>query len=534
MNKSVATAAVLITLLWGCSQTPNNVSLNINQGQCVTGSFPGYESTASISQAFPLNALMPAQSPYCAAVTITNNNSGQNANNIQVNSNGLQVGYVVGGTAYSRSMIDFNAAGISQSNFNAVQLLGNIALFDPNNCVTTQGAKVQTLNTNGGSCTFYVEIIQEQFPVGVYPVTLTLNYTNRNTNYSVAAILNQRVNMYIGNNVNPTIGITNAGTTKPTANSLISADSPESFAVNATTRDIFGNVYTGDVFGNVYQYIGTSLSSWNLLGAGSLPINAVTSMASDNAGNVYIAFSSGQIYELQYQYATAKYSVILLGTLPISLPVSIQVINNQSAEYILSAAAGNSVYQCSLNPAAANPSCIFGQGIVAPYQDNINQMIITTSPTIATYSGVWLFNGSSSIGGWESVPNLAYSGLPLGVTAIAYLNSQSPIYYAGVGQAGSANPSIYSESGNVQFTPLLSPSSQAFLSGNVVNQIVLDSGQGIFVGGAGLSSTDYANQTAVAYLASPVLNLSTVPWTPISGINGSVKTMNTASQLTPY
>ena len=69
-------------LLVGCgSSTPNNVSLTVQQGQCVTGPFPGYEATVTATNlvAFPMNANLPAQSPYCTALTITNNNSGKNA-----------------------------------------------------------------------------------------------------------------------------------------------------------------------------------------------------------------------------------------------------------------------------------------------------------------------------------------------------------------------------------------------------------------------------------------------------------------------
>ena len=31
-------------ILMGCAQTPNNVTLTVNQGQCVTSAYPGYES----------------------------------------------------------------------------------------------------------------------------------------------------------------------------------------------------------------------------------------------------------------------------------------------------------------------------------------------------------------------------------------------------------------------------------------------------------------------------------------------------------
>ena len=82
--------ALVVGVLGACSPTPNNVTLTLTPSSCVTGAYPGYEAAAtSYSNAFPLNATMPANAPYCMAVTLTNNNTGTNANNVQVFQGGL-------------------------------------------------------------------------------------------------------------------------------------------------------------------------------------------------------------------------------------------------------------------------------------------------------------------------------------------------------------------------------------------------------------------------------------------------------------
>ena len=517
-------------LLIGCAQTPNNVSLTVAQGQCVTSLYPGYESQATLySAAFPMNGSLPGTSPYCAAVTITNNNSGQNANNIQIYQSGLYVSYPslangVGVTS-ATSMVDFNAAGIPQSSFAYTQQqLFNLNLFDPKNCVTTQGANVQTLNANGGSCTFYLQLSGESMPIGVYPISLTLNYTNGNTNYSVATNINQRANLYLGGTFSSNIAITNAGTTSPTANSTISANSPEQYAVTSLTRDPFGMIYSGDILGNVYKYNGATASSWTAIsGLPSVGQSPIAALTTDNSANLYVVNNAGQVSQV-----TPSLAVNSLGSIPVTVdhpPTSMQVFSGSS----LLISAGNDVYACNLMSISAN-SCGSTPFAPAPNGESINQMIATNTLTIATTQNVYQYSGA----GWIPIA----SGL-LGndIQSIAqFINSSTGLttWYAGITQTESTNSSIYSETNGAAFAPLLS-SSSAIVSGGV-SQVVTDAAQGVFVSGLALSSSDFSGQTYLAYTASKYLGvLPATPWAAISGIGGgAVLTLQTASQLTSY
>ncbi len=518
-------------LLIGCAQTPNNVSLTVAQGQCVTGAYPGYESQATLySAAFPMNGSLPGTSPYCAAVTITNNNSGQNANNIQIYQSGLYVSFPSlangAGVTSATSMVDFNAAGIPQSSFAYTQQqLFNLSLFDPKNCVTTQGANVQTLNANGGSCTFYLQLSGESMPIGVYPISLTLNYTNGNTNYSVATNINQRANLYLGGIFSSNIAITNAGTTSPTANSIISASSPEQYGVTSLTRDPYGMVYSGDILGNVYKYNGATASSWTAIsGLPSVGQSPVAALATDSSANLYVVNNAGQVSQV-----TPSLVVNSMGSIPITVdhpPTSMQVFSGSS----LLISAGNDIYACNLASISAN-SCNSTPYAQAP--ESINQMIATNTLTIATVRNVYQYTGAGTLP-WTPIS----SGLAGNdIQSIAqFVNGSTGIttWYAGITQIESVNSSIYSESNGSTFTPLAS-SSGAIVSGGV-SQIVTDAAQGLFVSGLALSSSDFSGQTYLAYAASNYLGvLSATPWVAISGIGGgAVLTLQTASQLTSY
>lgn len=539
MKKQIIAVSMLVGAICGCSQTPNSISLSAAQGQCVTGTNPGYESTATTySAAFPMNATLPATSPYCIALTLTNNNSGQNANNIQVNGYGFTMSYVSayspsGNTTYTASMIDYNAAGVSASSFsNTYQQISNIALFDPNNCVTTLGPNVRTLYTNGNSCTFYVQIVNESMPVGVYPLNFSVNYTNGNANYSVGTTINERSNLYVGGTFPQNVMLTNAQNTSPTINTFVSANSPESYSVKSMTRDAFGNVYTGDIFGNVYKYTGESISSWYQIpnGAGGLPGGAsILAMAADSVGNVYLINALGQVYQLQY--TSFSLDVNSMGTVnvnPANL-TSMQVVSNQ-----LYVSNNNNVYNCNLTTISST-SCNPSVYITGP--DTVINQLVSSNNTfnIAGATGVWAYNGGS----WVSVPDSGVTGLPgLPVDSIAYFNNVNfagtPFWYAGISQIESSQPSVYIESGNAAFIPLLSPSGQNILSGTVSN-VIVDNAQGVFVGGVSLQSNDYPGQTApVAYLISPTISTASSEWTAITGISGTINAMQTASQLTPY
>ncbi len=521
--------------LFGCAQTPNSVSLTVaQQGSCVTGAFPSYESSL-----FPINKNLPANSPYCVAIKLTNNNSGTNANNIQVNANGLQISYSVGGTSYSGSLIDFTAAGVAQSNFSSTtqQSFGNVVLFDPKNCVTTQGSQVQTIGTNGGNCTFYLQLSQEANPVGVYPITLTLNYTNGNSNYSVSTTLNQRVNLYVGTSgITPTnTWLTNASSN---SNVLASSNSPDTNPIISITRDFFGNVYTGDNQGAIYQYNGTSASSWTkIVNAG--PGGSIVAMASDtNTGYVYYVNQSGQVFQFNgANPPTSSTTLTPIATLsfsPSGLPVSMAVISSTTlGNNTIGIANGNNIYNFSCTNAVPS-SCSAAGTSVNPSLQTINQIAA---------AGTSNFYSAESDGTFSVVGNL-FSQFPASgylnfANSLAYFitpgTTNAYVYAGGVMTSQSPNSMVFFESNGAAFAPLNSPSGGNPLLGTA-QQIVVDQGQDVFVGGTNLTSADFTGTTAsLAYLTSPSFAVGASDWTAITGFStGGFLSMQTASQLTPY
>ncbi len=136
-------------IICACSSTPNSVSMSATTGTCVQDS--QYNSPPSTIKANPNSA------PYCLAVTITNNNNGSNANSVQVGGGGFTLAYTVGNQAFSSAMYVPVVAGVTIKG--SVQTLGNISLYDPQNCATTQAMNVRTINYGGGQCTFYLQTI---------------------------------------------------------------------------------------------------------------------------------------------------------------------------------------------------------------------------------------------------------------------------------------------------------------------------------------------------------------------------------------
>lgn len=515
-----------ILILTACGAgTPNSISLTATQGTCVTSINPGYESLATTySAAYPMNATLPANSPYCVAVTLTNNNSGTNANNIQVANGGLTVSYGAP-TNTTYNLIDFNAAGIPQSTFpySVYQTAYNIALFDPKNCVTTIGANVQTLSKGGNSCTFYLQLIGESLPVGVYPLTVSVNYTNGNSYQSTSVGLNQRVNLYVGGNLNQNLVLTNAqsqANSQSTANTVTSAGYPGLVAVSALTRDPYGNVYSGDSVGAIYKYNGTSANSWSQM-VTAAPGTPTLAMTSDILGNIYFADYGGAVYQLSESSGT----VISLGSISSDstiVPTSIQLSPDNSTLLI---SANNNIYSCSLIP-ISSASC--SGTIYSSAPESINQMVYTNTVSIGTTNNFY-----SQAGGIWSPP---YAGLVgSNVTGIAYTGSSLSSWFATVNETESVTSSVWYESAGTSntFIPFVGGTGNV-LSGQLP-KVALDSAQGVFVSGLGLMSMDFPESTAyLAYIPASYLGVAVSAWTPITGISAQINAMQTASQLTNY
>ncbi len=132
MKKGLLFAIVLTLVACGVE---NNINFSTTQGNCADGS---------------------TNASYCMAVTIQNNNGGQN---------------YINSTNYPITNLSLSVSGASNVGYPSAQG----SSYDPNNCLGS------TINP-GSSCTFYLWLTGESFGVGTHtPITVNANYTVNNT-----------------------------------------------------------------------------------------------------------------------------------------------------------------------------------------------------------------------------------------------------------------------------------------------------------------------------------------------------------------
>lgn len=292
MVKKTLYIAACSLFLTGCvglfgGGSENNVQLSATAGNCPAGA---------------INA------PYCMSITIQNNPNGQN---------------YINSTNYPISSIAITTSGSSS----VISPMFNAGSMDPNGCTAS------TIQP-GGSCTFYVAISSENYPVGSYnPINVTANYivndslfVNGDHTASISTTIYQRTNLYILNNLANlwtwnNNGLTNVGLVESTnmsgqallssslgyatgklilsnANSIwsygngnISASSESALLVGSNllftlSNGVYASAYTTGNF-----WTGTESNSsltWTNSGLPSVPVNANTYALSPTS-NLYVA-----------------------------------------------------------------------------------------------------------------------------------------------------------------------------------------------------------------------------------------------------
>ncbi len=514
----------LIIFVTSCANTPNDVVMTVNQGSCV-------QSSMYLAQGFtPPTSVWnnPESAPYCMSVTLTNNNSGQNANNVQIVNSGMVLSYSVGANSYSSMIYDPVSAGLSISGAN--QIVGNVITYDPNKCTTTTGANVITLNQNGGSCTFFIQLSGESFPVGVYNTNITYNYTNGNQNYSTGINFNQRVNLYAGGT---------GGIFLDTNGSWQNFISPTISGVNAITTDLWGHVYISTLTA-VSLYNG--ISGLNTLG--SFPSGyQITSLATDNNGAIYAGTNGGGVYKYN-PYITSPVWESFNGSGISSTSNIIGLSNfinlNNSGTDALFATTATTAYQCN-SPESFNNSCTWVTLTSSQAPESFNAAAITTDNYGVLYTGSGSSVNSYALTSWyppyvfnptiigevsslvwsnfESVQNLFVGQVP--ITGL-----ESSVYscaLTGTGTPTTCIPTI-SESGNS-------------LYGSIYG-IDLDGANNLYVVGGGILSSDFTESSPIlaAYIGEGATG-ATSNWTPIqNGVvtNSTLSVVKSASILTSY
>lgn len=121
-------------LLCACG-VENNITFSTTQGQCADGT---------------------TNAPYCMAITIQNNNGGQN---------------YINSTNYPINNLSLSISGAGNVGYPSAPGSN----YDPNNCL---GSSINP----GSSCQFFLWLTGESFPVGTHnAITITANYTINNT-----------------------------------------------------------------------------------------------------------------------------------------------------------------------------------------------------------------------------------------------------------------------------------------------------------------------------------------------------------------
>ena len=560
-NYLYLTGVAIITV--ACSGTPNNVSISASQGQCVQLGQYQSSAQAGIATAYPMIESNPtATTPYCMALTVQNNNTGNNANNIQITSSGLQVTTTIPGStsATTTTLSDQYAAGFQISGQS--QTINNLVLFDPNNCATTSGANVRTLSTGGGLCTFYLEILQESNPVGVYPYSITFNYTNGNQYYNVNTTINQRTYLYGGDyfsnglyymSTNSMAGAANPTTTPPTWQVGLSGDPL------LTVRYILEGQYGFVDFaaGNsVYYFNGVTITQ-----IGSALPTTVSSLAYDGAGNIYASTTGSGVYLYNvsnpsqgWQPMTDTSNYILSTTNVIGLK---GYEFSTSPTNIIYALTESQAYQCTTN-GTTTYACIPSPNTNAPNAFFVNSMDVDNIGTLYAGAGYTSDNtlGVTKVdngftGNWTPyttlpiLPYLTVSPYATGMGGIRWTNQNNYSLFIGSVNESGLESTVYSCASSA-CSPLISNSGVGSpLAGNAF--ALTTDGQGnLYVGGLNLMSDDYSADvvtgTTGAYQLFGTFATSGVgagTWTPIlqiesSGFPQQINYTAVASMLTSY
>jgi hypothetical protein len=496
----------VLFIISACSNTPNSVNISVTPGSCVQPS--AYASGITPPTAIANN---PSTAPYCAAVTVQNNNSGTNANSIQITSSGLVVSYTPvasnGASPQSAKMCDNVSSSGVCSQSGGVGNLGNVNLYDPNNCVIPQGINVVTLNTGGGSCTFYIQLSGSQYAVGSYPINLAYSYTNGNSNYTINASVNQNVNLFAGGGSG--LFQYSSGAWQNTGLS----GAPSS-GVSTMTTDIYGNLYFNGGGTNVYIYNGNTVTQ---LGS-ALPSN-VQALAVDQSNHLYAATAGNGVYVYILNSSGAAWSqlsdsnnLITASSNIINLAYNLDSTNNSN---VLFASTATTAYQCS--------SAINSQGTISYACADVSQ--VSGAPT-AFNSGSLAINNQDNQSFWGS-STTAYSFVPSPQAWTPYTGLSSPVYgilYASnflyLGEVGGSTNSVYTcnlSGGATSCTSIISSANNP-VTGNAYS-IVIDGANNLYVVGNNLNSTDFsstATNVSGAHLQIAPGTTSVSTWSPIT------------------
>ena len=523
-----------------CSPNILNITATAAQGDCVQGSAYGSLESQAIA-AFPIIAKNPTTAPYCASITIQNNNTpGQGGTNMQVTSPGLVLTGLPNESANPFPMIDPVAAQISLNSATQTQTTGDIALFDPNNCATTTGVNTITLQS-GQSCKLYLQVIGESYPPNTYPMTVAYNYYNGNTTYVLFTSINQRVNLYAGTESGLFID-ESSGASTPAQWSNPGFSIPSSLT-NSLLADDFGNVYFAQQ-NKVFEYNGITLVQ-----LGNDFATTISALTMDVNNNLYAGTNGSGIYI--YNTTMTPNSWVSFTDTSGNLTGSSVIQGLSSTGFVPGAISAQNFYattatqsfKCAIMPSnTLSTSCAFSNISAlsgAPSSYNLNSIDSDNFGNLYIGSNSSAYTFIESTNAWQS---LSFTGDITGNTAAIYHQNNESVpanYYLGVVNANSnESTTVFNCNLSNSCSPVLSGSSPAHVMTGNAYAITADGQGDLFVGGSQLNSLDFVNPAANATGAYLFFIGSGNAWQPINngsmGESNTVNSMVISSSLTVY
>lgn len=536
--KTITISCILLliaVIVSACSPNILNIAAIATQGTCVQASAYGPLESQAIA-GFPIISKNPTTAPYCASITIQNNNAvGQGGTSMQVTSPGLIITGLPNESSIPFSMIDPVAAQITLNTANQTQVTGDIALFDPHNCVTTTGVNTITLQS-GQTCQFYLQIVGESYPPNTYPLTVAYNYYNGNTTYVLFTTINQRVGLYAGTESGLFTAST-SGTPTPAQWSSNGFNAPNT-TITSLLADDFGNIYFAAT-NQVFLYNGISL-----LQLGHDFATAVTSLTMDVNNNLYAGTNGSGIYI--YNTTTSPNSWVNFTDTNANLTASSLIQGLSSTGFIPGATTAQNFYattesqafKCSIMPSSTfATSCAFSNiSNISGAPSSLNPNSIDSDDFGNLYVGSNA-NAYSFIESTNSWQNLSFSNVNItGSIAGIYYSQESYTYWGVINATNSESATVLSCGPNTTSCFPYYISSSHTITGNAY--AITADGQGdVFVGGNMLNSLDFTNQATNATGAYLYVLGSNV-WQPINngsmGESSTVNSMVISSSLTVY
>ncbi|MBY0379051.1 MAG: hypothetical protein K2P99_01480 [Burkholderiales bacterium] len=417
---------LVVVLIFSACSPQTNITVTTVTGSCANGR---------------------ESAPYCMAVTMQNNAGGQNW---------------ISSINYPFTNVSVSVAGVS----NIMSPATNSSM-DPNRCTSNK-------TTPGGTCTFYLQLNQEHYPVGkVTPATVTIQYTVNNdlssvfgtgggTSYSYSFTVNENTNLYVVNasGTNNLITYNNSGMSGYTLESTASTN----IKTIAMDNSSYGYLWFGTSQG-IYWY-GNRNTSGNTSyvpagitgGVSNIFTSQVSPVESSTASSIMYGAMGGNLYNFTFSNLTWGNSV---GTTSNSLLNNVNAVSLSGANTVL--ASVSQVFAC---PTTSSSVACSTDGVSL---NGITDLVFATKVSsgftwlyVATTNGVFAESGAFPRGAntWSMVTGANIDNSPINLLTSDSLGNiyaggnQGNIWIISVGTAPTV-ASLYAIAGGGAITGMI-------------------------------------------------------------------------------